>query len=83
MKKAIDLRRPLTDMAAFYQERGIDAGAMEDWRNKANEDLPFIIYHFSFVISEERNPFPLQLCGSSLKWQMRNGKWRIQLEVQL
>jgi len=37
-------------MAAFYQERGIDAGAMEDWRDKANEDLPFIIYHFSFVI---------------------------------
>jgi hypothetical protein len=62
MKKAIDLRRPLTDMAAFYQERGIDAGAMEIGERRKRK-----IYHSSFAISH------LSLADSSWKYKQQRG----------
>jgi hypothetical protein len=72
-------------MAAFYQERGIDAGAMEDWREQEKEDFPFIIYHFSFVIGGfklevQRARLLLRLClnqddgGEASRMDTRTGK---------
>src|SRR6185312_5775621 len=52
MKKAIDLRRPLTDMVAFYQERDTDAGAKRIVGRRKTK-----IYHLPFTISH----LPLKL----------------------